>query len=78
VSGIAPRVTEAREAALTAALDLVGIERHLHDRSSAAGRLTGAQDAFYLACRDLTNALDDAPPDARPRNWALDPEGRTA
>lgn len=75
---VVPRVTETREALLTAAVDLLGTERHLADKSSAASRLTAIQDAFYVAARDLVNAMDDAPPDARPRGWALDPEGRTA
>lgn len=74
----APGVTEAREAAITATLDLLGVERHLHDRASAAARLTGVQDAFYIACRDVTNAVDALPPNLRPRNWTAEPETRTA
>jgi hypothetical protein len=78
VSPLVPALTEAREAALSAALDLVTCERHLHDRASSASRITKLQEDFYLAARDLTNAIDNAPPTARPRNWALDAEGATA
>lgn len=74
----AQHIVEARTAALDAALDLITCERHLHDQGSAAARIGKLQDTFYLACRDVTNAIDDLSPGERPRNWALDPEGATA
>lgn len=71
-------LVEAREAALSAALDLITCERHIHDRAGAASKVTALTDAFYLACRDVTNEVDAMPPGIRPRNWALDPQGVTA
>lgn len=69
---------EAREAVLRAALTVLGAERMLHVDSTSMTALKAAEDTLAIACRDLTNAVDDLPPLQRPGNWARDEEGRTA
>jgi signal transduction histidine kinase len=67
---------KARERLVCAALTL-----DLAERSLTAGGMRAvnrAEDALELAARDLTNAVDEVPPVARPKGWALDAEGETA
>lgn len=70
-------LVSARERAITLALKLACTERDLPS-GRAAKSISDLDQAFYLACRDLTNVIDDLPPGRRPRGWELEPEGRLA
>jgi hypothetical protein len=65
----APTPHEAREAVLTAALDVLRHERRLASDSPGIAKLRHAEDALALSARDLTNALDDLPPGDQPKGW---------
>lgn len=68
---------QARDTALTAALSVIITERAIGTDEKAVGALTDVWEMFELACRDVANAVDDAPPHTRPRAWS-DEDGRTA
>jgi hypothetical protein len=68
----------AHEKVIKAVLDILALERCLADVPDAVDALMTATDTLELACRDLTNAVDDSPARERPRDWALNPDGRTA
>lgn len=56
---------------------VAGAEQKLSDDDGTAA-LLDAETAMELAARDLVNAVDDLPPGARPKDWELTPDGRTA
>jgi hypothetical protein len=60
---------EARERVVRHALSVAAWERSLADNPKAAGALLKAESALELACRDLTNSVDDSPPRDRPDGW---------
>jgi len=59
----------ARDDALRAALDSLRAERRLADDDGSV-LLSGAADAvFCLAARRLARAVDELPPERRPKGW---------
>ena len=67
------RVTECSWALLSAAME---VAREEQGGSGPEYRL--ARDRMLLRARDLTNAVDDSPPESRPEGWAADSEGGLA
>jgi hypothetical protein len=61
-----------REVLVRAVLAMLLAERQLAAESATAADLAKREDAVSIAARDLTNAIDDSPPSARPKGWALD------
>ena len=64
----AQRLITAREQVLTAALKLLGAERSL-SQARAVPVLLASEAELYLACRNVTRAVDDMEPVKRPKGW---------
>ena len=60
---------EAREAILTAALDILRYERALVDDSPPIGRLKSAEDALAAGAKDLVIAVNGLPWSQQPKGW---------
>ena len=50
----------------------------LADYNGRVSDVNKAEDALMLAARNLANAVDDMPPDRRPKGWALTLDAETA
>ena len=60
---------EAREAILTAALDILRYERALGAETPPIGHLKRAEDALAAGARDLVTAVDGLPWSSQPKGW---------
>jgi hypothetical protein len=62
-------LTDAVRRGQIAACDLSSAVLRLADERSSAMSVPKAQDAFLLACRDVTRAVDSMEQQDRPRGW---------
>jgi hypothetical protein len=67
-----PDLNASIEVLVRAVLVMLLAERQVAAGSATVADLAKRQNAVALAARDLTNDIDDSPPSARPKGWALD------